>query len=239
MWPFLKNNKDGKTAHPVSESKRKPMAFTEIVAGMGDYSDLGKHDVALKFWLPEPAEKAIGELCCLNGDSMSESLRQFFVIHCYGLYALTVMKNNIPGLFKDPESVLGNIRETYAPPGKKRNYTYWVPELGKNVSPVKVWLPKRVRNDLQVLANHVGIKLSQYLREIVVSRLLGHGTLPKRPEMFTVIPNPAAEDWCNDSEVPWRQVDYKRFCDAQISECRTEWVDDAGATKEDGGGASA
>lgn len=51
---------------------------------------------------------------------------------------------------------------------------------------IKLWLPKRLRDDLQVLADHTGIRLSQYVREIVISRLLGHGTLPKRPEMLTV-----------------------------------------------------
>ena len=84
--------------------------------------------------------------------------------------------------------------------------TYWVPELGKNVVPVKVWVPSRIRNDLQTLATHVGLNLSQYVREIVISRLLGHGTLPLRPEMLQAMPSPAAQDWCDDKEVPMRQL---------------------------------
>ena len=200
------------------------MAFAEIVAGMGDYRDLGTHDVALKFWLPEPAEKALAELAELNGMSMSESLRQFFVLHCYGLYAFTVMTSALPRLFRDGERALFSRREDDLIQSK-RITTYWVPELGKNVAPVKLWIPQRLRKDLQILADHVGIKLSQYLREIVISRLLGHGTLPKRPEMLVAAPNTAADAWCEDELVPWREVDYEHCTSALVCEYRTQLVE--------------
>jgi hypothetical protein len=225
MWPFFANN-DAEKAGSNSESTRKPMAFTEIVAGMGDYSDLGVHDVALKFWLPEPAEKALAELAELNGMSMSESLRQFFVLHCYGLYAFTIMTNAIPRLFRDGERAKFSKKDTEDdPPNSKRITTYWVPELGKNVAPVKLWIPQRLRKDLQVLADHVGIKLSQYLREIVISRLLGHGTLPKRPEILVAAPSPAADAWCEDEQVPWREVDYERYSAALIRQHRGQLIE--------------
>ena len=48
--------------------------------------------------------------------------------------------------------------------------------------------------------------MSQYVREIVISRLLGHGTLPLRPEMLQAMPLPSAQDWCDDKEVPMRQL---------------------------------
>jgi len=201
------------------------MKFSEIVEGMGDYRDLGKHDVALKFWVPEPAEQAVGDFCDLNGESMSEWLRQFLVVHCYGLYAFTIMKSAVPTLFKDASGPLFSVNDVDNSPGKKRIDTYWVPELGRNLAPVKIWIPHRVRRDLKMLADHVDIPLSQYVREIVISRLLGHGMLPRRPEMFIAVPTQAAEDWCNDREVPWRQVDADRYSAAKVRECRTEYVE--------------
>ena len=186
------------------------------------------HDVALKFWLPEPAEKAIQELSKINGESMSESLRQFFVIHCYGLYMFSVMSQKMPKLFKDPEHFLFSRTPQEAdPPGKRRETTYWVQELGKNVAPIKIWVPQRVKADLQLLADHVDITLSQYLREVVISRLLGHGTLPKRPEMLLATPLKAANDWCEDIEVTWTRVSYAKYKDAPLRESREKWVDDA------------
>ena len=231
MYPFFRKKRVDHESVKFDQPAPKALAFSALVDDMGDFRDLGVHDVALKFWLPEPAEKAIQELSKINGESMSESLRQFFVIHCYGLYMFSVMTQKMPKLFKDPEPVrfsrTRDADQEADPPGKKRETTYWVLELGKNVAPIKIWVPQRVKADLQVLADHVDITLSQYLREVVISRLLGHGTLPKRPEMLLATPLKAASDWCEDIEVAWTQVSYAQYKDAPLRESRVAWVDDA------------
>lgn len=225
MWPIFEHKirQDIKITAD-SKNKRRPMKFAQLVEDMGDFSDFRRHDTAMKFWLPEPASEALEELARLNGDSMSEALRQFFVVHCYGVYAYQVMTDAIPGLFRNRQ-VKFSIGQVDAPAGKKRIETYWVPELGKNVAPIKVWIPARVRRDLQSLSDHVGIKLSQYAREIVISRLLGHGTLPKRPEMMIASPLPSAEDWSEDREVPMRQVNEDEYLRNRVAEIHTEWID--------------
>jgi hypothetical protein len=169
--------------------------------------------------------EAMREVCGISGNSISEMLRQFFAHHCYGIYAFHVMLSKHPGLFKDPSPILYSRSFTEPPPGKKRIYTYWVPELGKNVVAMKVWVPTRLRNDLQILADHVELNLSQYAREIVISRLLGHGTLPYRPEMLHASPLPAAQDWCEDQEVDMRQVEKDEFHLYAEGERRSEFVD--------------
>ena len=83
-----------------------------------------------------------------------------------------------------------------------------------------------MRSDLQALADHVGIKLSQYVREIVISRLLGHGTLPKRPEMIDAVPCPSAEEWCDGKTVDMRQVSLDEYRKAPEGEVRAKWVDE-------------
>src|ERR1700730_6391352 len=103
MWSFFKHasrNKGGAAAEARREdaSRRKPLRFVQILDGMGDFRDLGKHDVALKFWLPEPVEQALDELRDKSRDSTSEFLRQFLVVHCYGLYAFRQMADAVPGL---------------------------------------------------------------------------------------------------------------------------------------------
>ncbi len=229
MWPFFKNQKQPQAAEQTSGARVKvgprPMKFTEIVEGMGDFSDLRNHDCALKFWLSEPAMEALREMCARNGDSVSEVLRQFFAHHCYGIYAYYVMTDAIPNLFKEPEPPRFRTVQEKIPVGKKRVTTYWVPELGKNVMPVKIWIAQRMRDDLQVLADHVDLKLSQYAREIVISRILGHGTLPHRPEMLNAAPLPAAEKWCRGQKVEMREVDHAYFYRHADGESRSEWVD--------------
>ena len=244
MWPFIQDKKTLALLSSDPQRKPKPMSFEEIVASMGDYSDLADRDAPVQFWLPEPAVKSLKQLCAIDGNSMNEALKQFLVIHCYGVYAFSVMKKTHPNLFKDVQ-VLENTRVLFSPkrhtdseedsgvyfsrkqsdpvivvPPKKRETTYWVCELGKNISPIKVYISKRLRDDLKILAEHVDINLSQYLREIVISRLLGHGTLPVRPEMLASLPYKAADDWCENAPLPWVQVSYEEYSKAEIREVR-------------------
>lgn len=236
MWPFFgrkKQQQEGTSTpsprYAESESlapRRRPMRFADLVNGMGGFDDFRNNDSALKFWLPDAANKALEEISGMNGNSMSEALRQLFVTHCYGIYAFQVMTQTNPNLFKDPGHAMFSRGVSEPPAGKKRVETYWVPELGKNVMPVKVWIPKRVRHDLQLLADHVGIKLSQYIREIVIARLLGHGTLPMRPEMLKAEPLPSADDWCEDRELALREATEREYRTHPLGERRVEWVDE-------------
>ncbi|MCX7066626.1 MAG: hypothetical protein NTW85_02855 [Methylococcales bacterium] len=194
---------------------------------MGDFSDLREHDVAFKIWLPEPVKHALDEISERSDLSVSVFLRQFLAIHCYGLYAFYQMIETTPNLFKDID--LSGIRYSFAmeepPEGKKRVDTYWVVELGKNVAPIKLWIPKRMKADLKTLAEHVGLTPSNYVREILVSRLLGHGMLPLRPAMFKPFSAPEADIWEADQQV-WREVSQEEFHHYHIGEVRTEWVDE-------------
>lgn len=228
MWPFFRRKQEGKQAvsYPAAPGPRpRPMKFAQLLEGMGDFRDLRTHDKALKFWLPEPAYEALEDLCARNGDSVSEALRQFFAAHCYGIYAYQLMIEAVPDLFKEP-SGMASIRFSRKGPGEVRNPTYWVPELGKNVEPVKVWIPARMANELQMLAEHVGIKRSQYMREIVISRLLGHGTVPMRPEMLKAEPLQSAEKWCeggDDEEMPMRQASEDEYLLSRHG--KVQWVE--------------
>ncbi|OAJ70936.1 hypothetical protein A7976_05660 [Methylobacillus sp. MM3] len=218
MWPTFNNIQE-------DSSSRRPLTFPELLKGIGDLSNLATNDSALKFWLPEPAEHALNEMGERSGISMSEFLRQFFIVHCYGLYAFYAMKDARIGLFKEPEpkarvfyqgGSTGDGRSA-----KKRIETYWVPELGKNIAPVKVWMPARLRNDLASLAQHAGLTLSNYVREIVISRLLGHGMLPMRPEIFQVLSTAAAEDWAGGRSVSWRQISEDEYRISSAAEVRS------------------
>jgi hypothetical protein len=224
MWPLFKN-KTPPTQTTLDEPKRKPLSFEMLLEGMGNLSELDSNDTALKFWLPEPAERALNELSRLQGVSMSSMLREFFAAHCYGIYVVQLLRTKNPEFFRDPDIRFSLARGT-SEERKVRNVTYWVPELGKNVAPVKLWVSKQLRGDLQSLADHTKITLSQYLREIAISRLLGHGMLPKRPEMLFASPLSYADDWCEDREVPFIQVDEATFHRFPDGRKETEWEDE-------------
>ena len=228
MWFFFRRQRERQQARNQAQAtpaKPRPLSFQQIIQGFGDFSDFRTHDAALKFWLPEPAEQALTEFCGSADQSLSEWLRQFFVVYAYGLLALTILHERSPHFFRDGRGLLYSIATPQDPPGKKRVATYWVPELGKNVAPIKVWIPARLKADLQLLADHAEIPLSQFVREIVISRLLGHGMLPARPRLTQVEPTPAAEAWCLDQEVPWREVSEAEYRQARQGEVRWRFDD--------------
>jgi hypothetical protein len=228
MWPFLKFQRQKKNREASSELQpaaelsteehRRPMSLDALIDSMGSVDDLRDHDAALKFWLPEPAMDMLNEIRDLSGDSMSSFLRRFLAVHIYGLYAFHLMERNHPGLFKEPVFQDVGIRFSLRMPAevvaldeckaepRKRVTTYWVPELGKNIESIKLWLPKRMKEELGFLAAHSGLRLSEYVREIVIARLLGHGALPMRPSMFDVLPNDTSMAWEDDREIPMRQI---------------------------------
>ena len=221
MWPFFSKNKTPEFTSPV----RRVMKLQQLIEKMGDVSDLQTNDIAFKFWLPMPVFESLQEVCEIEEVSQSLFFRNYLFNHCYGLYVVNQILADYPNLFRDNQ-ISYSIAQVPKPPGKKKSWTYWVPELGKNIVPIKVWIPKRLRNDLQTLADHSDVKVSQYVREIVISRLLGHGMVPLRPEMFKAIATPEADLWCTTEDFVWREVNEEEYQEAIERRAEYEWVDD-------------
>ena len=205
VWPFFtKNTKN-------HDKYRRASSFEELVESIGDLSDLETHDASVKFWIPEPAADALKQIKKFRSESINETLLIFLLGHCYGFYLQQSLLSRHPGVYRDPDALL-DIRfshrkqpEGYREP--KRKTVYYVPELGKNIFPIKLWIPQRLKDDLERLALHVNLTLSEYLREIVISRLFGHGMMPMRPEMLEVSDSSVADAWClGDDSGPWAEV---------------------------------
>lgn len=200
--------------------------LAQLLPGVTDFQEFAHHDAALKFWLPEVVAVSVMDMSKRNGCSVAESLRQFFFQHCYGVYAYQLLLDFDSDLFKDCTPVFSNKQQAEGDrPGKRRIDTYWLPDLGKNVAPIKVWLPSRVKTDLQRLADHVGLSLSHYAREIVISRLMGHAKLPVREGMLETVNLSVARDWEQDREVPLLQAELNEYTESLDGENRTEAVD--------------
>jgi hypothetical protein len=85
-----------------------------------------------------------------------------------------------------------------------------VPQFGKNVIGFKLWLASQMKEDLQKLADHAGVKLSAFAREVIISDLIGHGSSPERPEMFEAA-SEAALAWERDDDVPVETIEVANF----------------------------
>ena len=206
MWSFLKrqNQKQPKDEAPPV---KRIVSHADLIDGMGNFSDLERDDVALKFWLPEPVEGSIEDMAGYYVVSVSMMVRILLVDYVYGRYALAYMLENQVGIARRESDVMfsrSGVSEDARP-------VYKVPELGKNIAAIKVWIPQRLGDDLRVLADHAGVLQARFVREIIIGAVLGRGTLPERPELRAAPSNPATEAWDSDEPVAMREVDWKEI----------------------------
>ena len=169
--------------------RKQPLASdypfrTALLDSVKTFAEFSKNDVALKIWLPEPAEQRLKELCDYFSESRARLLRSVYFVYLYGRYDFEQMRQKSLGLFSRTEEVRFSRSVTH------RSGPATTPELGKNNEDVKLWMPAKMGEDLQGVADKMQIPLSQLLREVLVSTLFWHSYLPER----------AQATWLNESE---------------------------------------
>lgn len=134
-----------------------------------NYQEFEECDVALKFWLPESVEKKIDQMCSFQDTSASDLIRQILFIQLYGrydLFGLIERQNDTYMLRPKPEIKFCLKRDESSDPPPPL-------ELEKNLADVKVWVPARMKGDIQALARQAGKKPSLYVREVIFTHLFG------------------------------------------------------------------
>jgi len=71
-------------------------------------------------------------------------------------------------------------------PGEEVKEPNIMRDLGKNIEDLKVWIPKRMKEDIQALADKASLTLSEMIREIIISTLFGHTYLTARNELMQI-----------------------------------------------------
>lgn len=142
---------------------------------------------------PEPLKETAG----VYGWTVSNCLREFFVGYLYGEHERISMYKNDTGLhYVEPIENTINRRDSTDEPMFSRGPTIeTIPGLGKNIFPIKIFLPERIKDDLQLCADKVSIPLSTFVREIMVSHLLGHTLWLGRLRTWTDSEEQTATDW--------------------------------------------
>jgi len=152
-----------------------------------DYSALLEQgDVAIKIWLPELMGDILDQNCSGLNTGRSDLVRQMLFTYLYG-------KHDWFGLYERNESHYSlkpnrGIRFSRSaveePEGvlyQRQNITK---DLGKNIEDLKVWIPQKMKEDIQSLAARSAISLSEMIREIIISTLIGHTYLSARNELL-------------------------------------------------------
>lgn len=172
----------------------------------GDFAEFGSAKVSVKVWLPEPIDLILRELADYFSLSRTELIKQTLFIYVYGRYRFEQMRLQKEGFFRQLPMFSRSGDRTKAPLRKlskkeqeelKRQVEASSGDsdepatqasLGKNFFNYKVWMPTLLRDDAARLADHAGIKLSHFIREVLISTYMGHLRLPERDEMLRGLP---------------------------------------------------
>lgn len=142
----------------------KQIAQHVIALSGRDYSEFETNDASIKFWIPESIEIKLDEATCLLDTSVADFVRQVLFIHLYGRYDLLGLYERKCGIYLPAREIrysLGSLSDKPAP------------LVEKKIADVKIWLPSRMKSDLQTLADRAKMKLSPYVRQVLHSHLMG------------------------------------------------------------------
>jgi len=164
-------------------SKKEPVLHVTLTDR--DYSGMLENgDVAIKFWLPELMGLMLDQNCKVLNTSRSDLVRQILFTYLYGKHDWLGMYERRETHYKlRPESrplfSRSPSSETVGEPAPNI-----MKDLGKNTEDLKVWIPHRMKEDIQEMAGRASISLSEMIREIIVSTLIGHTYLAARKELM-------------------------------------------------------
>lgn len=189
LWfPFKKPSID--TA-PVSTWSLNPIHYNRP-----ELKELLAYDAQIRIWLPEPLRLAMDQVANHLETTLSKYIREYFVVYLYGNHVLIDMHKNQTGIFyKPPKKEAIESDQNDIPMFSRTRSVEFIPGLGKNIVPFKVFLNAQIKSDLQLLADKAEMALSQFIREILVSHFLGHTVWPERQQMLDVGNITIANQW--------------------------------------------
>lgn len=192
MFWFRKTKADDDNALEVKNIARSlTLKISSLYEGDRGIRNLYANDSEMRIWIPEPLNVAMKEASDFLRVSLSQHLRELFVIYLYGSHELLCMKENKTGIFHPPPSPKPDNGIRFS----RARVVDYIPGLGKNIVPLKLFLHEKMKADLQVLADKAGVPLSQFVREVLVSHFLGHIVWPKRNSLWTSEQLNIAEGW--------------------------------------------
>jgi hypothetical protein len=138
-----------------------------------DYAQFEKNDAWIKIWLPPKLIQALDLLSAAHDSSRPDVLRGLLFEHVYG-------RQELEGLIAWKRRRDGDDGRMLREPGQE--YEFAPPRIasidmfGKATEDIKLWLPKRLKDDITALANNAGMGISDYIRKTLVRILLGEKT---------------------------------------------------------------
>lgn len=160
-----------------------------------NYSDFTLKTSQLRVWLPEAANQGLKEVCAIHETSTTNYLTEYFVIYLFGHHELLRMRSNKIGLYEVFDKKYSDI--SLSLDFCLDDFVEDTPNLGKNIYPIKIWIPSKIKEGLELEAERSRLTLGELCRALICAHLFGRqywgGTLKKS----MLKGEPAAEEWEN------------------------------------------
>jgi predicted DNA-binding protein len=194
-----------KNKTPTKDELNDRESFTALHEGDNRLlPDMTNYSGELRVWLPTTVSVALGDMSDETNQTVSAYLREFFAYYLYGAHDFIRMQKEFTGVFYKMEKHSADLAVYQESMSEyedimfsRSSATESIPDLGKNIVPLKVYIAAKMKEDLQVLADKAGIPLSTFVREILVSNLLGHTFWAERLPKLTELEYEGATAWEN------------------------------------------
>lgn len=160
-----------------------------------DYSGMNTElqNVQLRVWLPDPAKIGLEEICQRAETSMTVYLTEYFIEYIYGRHELLKMRENCSGLYEPKPEFKYNMERTRS--------QLQPTNLGKNIFPLKIFIPTKIKDALQALANRAQTSLGEFTRALICAHLFGRTHGHKKLMFLTSHEESVANRWENSDEL--------------------------------------
>ena len=146
-----------------------------------NYAGLNVQDEQLRIWLPDPAKIAMIEICNRLGMSVTAYLTELFATYLYGVHEVMLMRDHQTGLYDtDNFQILdADLNEAEQTEDDSPLFDEPVPEMGKNIFALKIFLPSKLKSGLQQRADKAQVPLGRFARAMICAHLFGRDVGPK------------------------------------------------------------
>jgi hypothetical protein len=157
------------------------LALSDGLIPHRDYAGLNVQDEQLRIWLPDPAKTALMEVCNRLGMSITVYLTELFATYLYGVHEVMRMRDNQKGLYDtdDLQFLNADQLENEEIEDDGPAFDEPVPEMGKNIFALKIFLPAKMKLGLQQRADKAQAPLGKFARAMICAHLFGRDVGPK------------------------------------------------------------
>ena len=146
-----------------------------------NYAGLHVQDEQLRLWLPDPAKTALIEICNRLNMSITAYLTELFATYLYGVHEIMRMRDHQTGLYDTCDLQFPNVDNSEAEETEDDEPAFDepVPEMGKNIFALKIFLSAKLKSGLQERADKAQAPLGRFARAMICAHLFGRDVGPK------------------------------------------------------------